>query len=1052
MCNKSVCVTLLLLALGVGQAKEIVWDKAVYWDGRYATAWQGDGTATRDGLVAAGYVLKNADELKTWMQDRIQDKALSVVVFCMDSAPDTVTETMSSSCTLRKYLDSGGKIVWYGDIPFYYQSNSSATNTTWGDSGAPAVLGFNTSSATRNSNTTSIITPLGKVWGLTATWASQRPALPTITDKFDILATDAAGNACAWVKHYVANDIFRGFVRFRDVSGQALLADIIRVAEYVQLKAWNPSPESGAIGVADGYLTWSLGAFAKSQKVYFGTSPDFNGVTPVPGVKATSKAAIVTLDQPGTTYYWRVDEIDADGAVYEGDTWSFTSQPVNAFAPFPANGARAVDPNATLSWQPGLDAYLHELYFSTDKAAVENRDPAALRTDIDDWNYLFIPGTMPEQTTCYWAVDETNVDEIKTPGPLWSFTTIGPEDGAQGEYFIGMAPGGTPALTRVDRTIDFNWGDPGSPGDPIPVDLFSARWTADLRVDVEDTYTFITTSDDGARLWLNGPLIVDTWIDQSPTDHFSTGILLKPGVYSLEMEYYENGGGAVARLSWLSTTMARQIIPASALSLPRHAKLIYPLGGDVNVPPDVLLQWAAGGKAAQHDVYLGTDANAVAKATPASADVYQGRQAKDNLTFDPGELAWNTTYYWRVDEINDVASGSPWKGMVMSFTTADYLVVDDFESYSGDLNNEIYSFWLDNYDATATVQKGALVGLNDAPFVETRAAYVHGGRQSMPLHYDNSGPKYLFSQTERTLDKVQDWTTNDVKDLSLWVVGHPVAAVETAPGQYRLSANSGDIWGTSDNFSFYYKTLTGDGSIEAKVVSISSNGYAWSKPGVMIRDTLDPASTYAFMFPTPDGRRAFQNRPAAGGNGFSAHSATGLVKPPFWVRVVRKGNDLTAYYSTDGTNWVIQPDTENTGGDASTNPVTIPMGASVCIGLALCANDLNRLSVTADFSDVKTTGTVTGNWTAVSLGNNSVNTPEKFYVIVEDTTGKKTAPQYEPTLVNAAAWTQWKIPLSSLTGISLSKVKKVYIGVGDPKNPVAGGTGMLYIDDICVIK
>ncbi len=1052
MCKKSVCATLLLLAAGMTQAREIVWDKAVYWDGRYATAWQGDGTATRDGLVAAGYKLKNADDLKTWMQDRIKDKVLSVVVFCMDSAPDTVTETMSSTCTLRKYLDSGGKIVWYGDIPFYYQSNASATNTTWGDGGAPAILGFNTSSATRSSNTGSVFTPLGKAWGLTETWASQRPAAPTITDKFDILATDAAGNACAWVKHYVTNDTFRGFVRFRDVSGQALLADIIRVAEYVQVKAWNPSPADGAIGVADAYLTWSLGAFVKSQNLYFGTSPDFNGVTPVPGVKATSKSAIVTIDEPGATYYWRVDEIDADGTVYKGDTWRFMSQPLNAFAPAPADGARAVDPNATLSWQAGLNAIGHALYFSTDKAAVEARAQAALQAGIDDLALTFTPGTMAAQTTYYWAVDETDLDDLKTPGPLWSFTTLGPEDGAQGEYFLGMAPGGTAALSRVDPTINFSWGDPGGPGGTVGVDQFSARWTADLRVDVADTYTFITTSDDGARLWLNSQLIVDTWIDQGTTDHFSTGIALQPGFYSLKMEYYENGGGAVAQLSWRSTTMARQIIPTSALSLPRRAKPVYPLNGTVDVSQLVLLKWDAGGKVAQHDVYFGTDANAVASATPDTGGIYQGRQAKDKLTFDPGELAWDTTYYWRIDEINDVASGSPWKGMVMSFTTAGYLIVDDFESYSGDLDNEIYSFWLDNYDAAATVQKGAIVGLNDAPFVETRAAYVHGGRQSMPLHYDNSGPKYLFSQTERTLDKVQDWTANGVTDLSLWVVGHPVAAVETAPGQYRLNANSGDIWGTSDNFSFYYKTLTGEGSIEAKVVSISSNGYAWSKPGVMIRDTLDPASAYAFMFPTPDGRRAFQNRPTAAGSAFSAHSATGLVTPPFWVRVVRKGNEFTAYYSTDGTNWVIQPDTENTGGDASKNPVTIPMGASVCIGLALCSNDINRLSVTADFSDVKTTGTVTGNWTAAVIGTNNVNTAEKFYVIVEDSTGKKTAPQYEPTLVDAAAWTEWRVPLSSLTGISLSKVKKVYLGVGDPKNPVAGGAGMIYLDDIRVTK
>jgi len=110
----------LMLAAAVGQAGDYTWIRAVYWDSRYASAWQGDSTATRDALVAAGYQLLNADELKTWMEARLADKALSVVVFCRDSAPNTVTETMSSTCTLRKYLDAGGKIVWYADIPFYY--------------------------------------------------------------------------------------------------------------------------------------------------------------------------------------------------------------------------------------------------------------------------------------------------------------------------------------------------------------------------------------------------------------------------------------------------------------------------------------------------------------------------------------------------------------------------------------------------------------------------------------------------------------------------------------------------------------------------------------------------------------------------------------------------------------------------------------------------------------------------------------------------------------------------------------------------------------------
>jgi hypothetical protein len=74
-----------------------------------------------------------------------------------------------------------------------------------------------------------------------------------------------------------------------------------------------------------------------------------------------------------------------------------------------------------------------------------------------------------------------------------------------------------------------------------------------------------------------------------------------------------------------------------------------------------------------------------------------------------------------------------------------------------------------------------------------------------------------------------------------------------------------------------------------------------------------------------------------------------------------------------------------------------------------------------------------------------------MYVAVQDSAGK-VAVASDPTLVNTSAWTEWKIPLSSFTGVNLAKVKKLYIGVGDRKNPAADGAGRIYIDDIRVTK
>jgi hypothetical protein len=294
-----------------------------------------------------------------------------------------------------------------------------------------------------------------------------------------------------------------------------------------------------------------------------------------------------------------------------------------------------------------------------------------------------------------------------------------------------------------------------------------------------------------------------------------------------------------------------------------------------------------------------------------------------------------------------------------------------------------------------------------------------------------------------------------VNTLSLWFRGRPATAalVETAPGQVKIGSNTTDVWGTSDSFRFYYKTLSGDGSISAKVIAVTDTTTNWAKAGVMIRESLDPASTYGFMFPTPDRRRAFQNRPTAGGNAVSAHSGTNAVTFPVWVKVERKGSTITAYYSTDGTTWTRQPDTETTGADRSLNPQTIPMGANVLIGLAVTSNNVaGTRNAYGEFTDIVTTGSVSSEWKLVKVGTSYSNDPDKLYVAVEDSAGKSAVVTHaDPAAVGLTTWTEWRFH-SALTGVDPAKIKKVYVGVGDRKATAPTGTGRMYFDDIRVIK
>ena len=135
--------------------------------------------------------------------------------------------------------------------------------------------------------------------------------------------------------------------------------------------------------------------------------------------------------------------------------------------------------------------------------------------------------------------------------------------GLNGEYYDNMNFTQR-KLTRTDATVNFDWGS-GSPNAAVGADTFSVRWTGQVQPQFSETYTFYTRTDDGVRLWVNGQLLVDKWIDQGPTEWSGTIALTANTKYNIRMDYYENGGGAVAQLSWSSPSTPKAIIPQSRL-------------------------------------------------------------------------------------------------------------------------------------------------------------------------------------------------------------------------------------------------------------------------------------------------------------------------------------------------------------------------------------------------------------------------------------------------------------------------------------------------------
>ncbi|MHC4633290.1 MAG: hypothetical protein ACYS9C_18755, partial [Planctomycetota bacterium] len=158
-------------------------------------------------------------------------------------------------------------------------------------------------------------------------------------------------------------------------------------------------------------------------------------------------------------------------------------------------------------------------------------------------------------------------------------------------------------------------------------------------------------------------------------------------------------------------------------------------------------------------MYVSTDEQAVIDGTTAVTTTAETSQG-------PLALDLDTTYYWKVNEVNEAETPATWQGGLWSFTINDHIVVDDFESYNDlDIDDpaskRIFTVWIDGFEVPTN---GSLVGYESPPFCEQ--TIVYGGKQSMPFFYSNTGGA-AYSEAELTLTPAQNWTESQVKTLAV---------------------------------------------------------------------------------------------------------------------------------------------------------------------------------------------------------------------------------------------------------------------------------------------
>ncbi len=221
--------------------------------------------------------------------------------------------------------------------------------------------------------------------------------------------------------------VFHGILDDVRIYSHALTAEEVEAICPPSRAAKAPNPADGATGVQMPLFRWGAGYKSSLHEVYIGTTPDL-GPADLAGARTPMTMLYYALGlKAGTTYYWRVDEIEADGTtVNKGNVWSFTTQALTAYLPSPADQDADVGLAPALTWQPGQAATKHHLFFSDSQDAVTQGAAGADKGLLTETT--FAAGPLESVTTYYWRVDETVADGSIKTGPVWSFTTHLPID------------------------------------------------------------------------------------------------------------------------------------------------------------------------------------------------------------------------------------------------------------------------------------------------------------------------------------------------------------------------------------------------------------------------------------------------------------------------------------------------------------------------------------------------------------------------------------------------------------------------------------------------
>jgi hypothetical protein len=504
-----------------------------------------------------------------------------------------------------------------------------------------------------------------------------------------------------------------------------------------------------------------------------------------------------------------------------------------ASQPLPADKEKDVLRDAVLRWTSGISADKHRVYLGDSFDGVQKAGTGSpLLVSPGQTATSYDPGRLEFNRAYYWRVDEVNAppDNTVFQGDVWSFTVepyaypipAASITAAASSYLPGRGP---------EKTINGSGLNASDGHSTVLTDMWqTAKGTslpAWIQYEFDKPYRLnkmlVWNYNGESFLAIQGAkeVIVEHSLDGTTWTRLA-GVLEFPmasGAAGHTSDITVDFGNVAAQ--YVKITIKSNyaaglygqcgLSEVRLLAVPVAARNPSPAADANNVDPRCVLTWRPGREADHHRVYVGAQEAAVRASTAPVRTTTESQVPGSQLSLQLGQK-----YYWRVDEVNEAKVPAVWPGATWAFTTAPYLVVDDFESYGNTLSAQPFQTWIDGVGfflpepGNPGNHTGAVVGHDvwtagsghyNGFLMETGIA--HGGQQSLPLYYDNSGTGGLlkYSQTDRTFAEAQDWTQFGITTLVVHFYGSP--------------GNTGQLYVKIDNLKIPYPGNAADLATQA---------------------------------------------------------------------------------------------------------------------------------------------------------------------------------------------------------------------------------------------